>query len=163
MPRTENNDRFARSINRRSYLQQSAYGLGAIALSQLLGTTAHAAPANKEVTESSAGGAVLPLHFSARAKRVIHLCMAGGPSHLESFDNKPILKDHDGQAFPESLTAGQQLAQLQHAVLKARGPFTTFQKYGQSGTGNFQPVSAYQHDRGRSLHCAVDGDRTDQS
>ncbi|HVV01876.1 MAG TPA: DUF1501 domain-containing protein [Verrucomicrobiae bacterium] len=74
-----------------------------------------------------------PPNFPIRAKRVIHLCMAGGPSHLESFDNKPELKKLDGQPFPESFTKGQQLAQLQGAALKARGPFTTFKKYGKSG------------------------------
>jgi hypothetical protein len=59
--------------------------------------------------------------------------MAGGPSHLECLDWKPELKKLDGQPFPESFTKGQQLAQLQNAVLKARGPFTNFQKHGKSG------------------------------
>src|SRR5256885_10858614 len=68
-----------------------------------------------------------------RAKRIIHLCMAGGPSHLESFDWKPELKKINGQPFPESFTKGQQLAQLQNTELKARGPFTEFKKYGNSG------------------------------
>ena len=59
--------------------------------------------------------------------------MAGGPSHLETFDWKPELKKLDGQPFPESFTKGQQLAQLQNAVLKARGPFPSFQRHGQGG------------------------------
>jgi hypothetical protein len=59
--------------------------------------------------------------------------MAGGPSHLESFDPKPELNRLDGKAFPESFTKGQQLAQLQGLELKARGSFTNFKKYGQSG------------------------------
>ena len=59
--------------------------------------------------------------------------MAGGPSHLESFDDKPTLRDWDGQPFPASLTAGQQLAQLQNAELKVRGPFTRFVKCGTAG------------------------------
>ena len=59
--------------------------------------------------------------------------MAGGPSHLESFDYKPKLKELDGQPFPESFTKGQQLAQLQNTVLKARGPSKEFNRHGKSG------------------------------
>jgi hypothetical protein len=59
--------------------------------------------------------------------------MAGGPSHLESFDFKPELKRLHGQPFPESFTRGQQLAQLQNTELKARGAFCAFRKWGQSG------------------------------
>ncbi|MCW1923922.1 DUF1501 domain-containing protein [Luteolibacter arcticus] len=63
----------------------------------------------------------------------MHLCMAGGPSHLESFDPKPQLDALNGKEFPASFTAGQQLAQLQGAKLIARGSFTKFKRYGQSG------------------------------
>lgn len=108
--------------SRRTFLKRSFAGLGGLALSQF------------------ADGASLPmiyqqggLHFPAKAKRVIHLCMAGGPSHLESFDPKPELNRLNGKAFPESFTKGQQLAQLQGLELKARGSFTNFKKYGQSG------------------------------
>jgi len=59
--------------------------------------------------------------------------MAGGPSQFETFDYKPELERLHGQAFPESFTKGQQLAQLQGAELKARGTFAKFQKHGQSG------------------------------
>lgn len=71
--------------------------------------------------------------FAPKAKRVVHLCMAGGPSHLESLDPKPELDRIDGQPFPESFTAGQQLAQLQGAQLKARKSFVKFKKWGDSG------------------------------
>nr|WP_264488028.1 DUF1501 domain-containing protein [Luteolibacter arcticus] len=64
---------------------------------------------------------------------MVHLCMAGGPSHLESFDPKPQLDALNGKEFPASFTAGQQLAQLQGAKLIARGSFTKFKRYGQSG------------------------------
>jgi hypothetical protein len=128
---------FERSINRRTFLTRSAYGLGGLALASLLnpalvrgaeGAAAAASPATGHWK-----GIVNPPHFPIRAKRIIHLCMAGGPSHLESFDFKPELKKIDGQPFPESFTKGQQLAQLQNTTLKARGPFTGFKKYGQSG------------------------------
>ncbi len=111
------------SIKRRAFLTQSAYGLGGLALATLM-ERARGAPGH---------GVITTPHFPIKAKRVIHLCMAGGPSHLESFDWKPELKRLDGQAFPESFTKGQQLAQLQNAVLKARGPFVDFHKHGQTG------------------------------
>ncbi len=57
-----------------------------------------------------------------------------GPSHLETFDYKPELGKRDGQAMPESMTKGQQLAQLQGQPLKCFGPQTKFKKFGQSGT-----------------------------
>ena len=74
-----------------------------------------------------------PLHIPARAKRVIHLCMAGGPSQFETFDPKPELDRLDGQPFPESFTKGQQLAQLQGTELRARGSIAKFNRHGQSG------------------------------
>ncbi|MCW3100671.1 MAG: hypothetical protein JWL77_6289 [Chthonomonadaceae bacterium] len=121
-------DKFAQSVSRRAFLKQSAYGLGGLALGTLLDSAAQAAP-----RAGGSPGAVQPLNFPPRAKRIIHLCMAGGPSQVESFDNKPVLRKQDGQPFPASLTQGQQLAQLQGATLKARGAFTEFQKWGKSG------------------------------
>ncbi len=121
---------FALSINRRTFLSRSAYGLGGLALASLMG------PRLVSAAEKMAGashGIISPLHFPPRVKRVIHLCMAGGPSHLETFDYKPKLKALDGKPFPESFTRGQQLAQLQNTELKARGPFVDFKKHGKSG------------------------------
>ena len=120
----------ALSINRRSFLTKSAYGLGSAAFAMLAAKSGfadlHAAPFSKGVLKAP--------HLPVKAKRVIFLCMAGGPPHLELFDNKPILKKLDGQAFPESFTKGQQIAQLQGAVLKARGGSFEFKKWGKSGT-----------------------------
>ncbi|MFT7669857.1 MAG: hypothetical protein ACI8X5_002564 [Planctomycetota bacterium] len=78
-------------------------------------------------------GVVNPLHHMAKAKRVIYLYMAGGPSQLESFDYKPELAKLDGQPMPESLTRGQPIAQLQGAELICRGPQFEFKQHGQSG------------------------------
>jgi len=122
---------FQRSINRRTFLGRAAYGLGGIALASLLDTTLVGSLAAAE-PEPRWRGVVNPPHFPVRARRVIHLCMAGGASHLESFDYKPKLKELDGKPFPESFTKGQQLAQLQGAELKARGAFCEFQKFGES-------------------------------
>jgi hypothetical protein len=121
---------FQQSINRRSFLARSAYGLGGMALTSLFSPKLFA---GDEPLQGGLRGTVSPLHFPQKAKRVIHLCMAGGPSHLETFDWKPKLKELDGKPFPDSLTKGQQLAQLQNTPLKARGPFVDFAKHGQSG------------------------------
>ncbi|MCG8586541.1 MAG: DUF1501 domain-containing protein [Pirellulales bacterium] len=76
---------------------------------------------------------VKPLHHKAKAKRVIYLCQAGGPSHLETFDYKPKLAEMHGKPMPESYTKGQPIAQLQGKALKCFGPQRTFKKYGKSG------------------------------
>jgi hypothetical protein len=120
----------ALSVNRRAFLQQSAYGLGGMAFAMLANRLGAAGGASRPPGWS---GALRESHFPVRAKRVIFLCMAGGPSQFETFDWKPKLKELHGQPFPESFTAGQQLAQLQGTELKARGPFTEFKPHGQSG------------------------------
>jgi len=76
---------------------------------------------------------VNPLHFPAKAKRVIHLYMAGGPSHLELFDYKPELARLDGEPTPESFTKGQPIAQLQDQKLKCFRPQFKFSRHGKSG------------------------------
>src|SRR5882757_389451 len=118
---------FQLGINRRTFLGRAAYGLGGIALASLLNPKLIG---NAMAAEEHWRGIVHPPHFPVKAKRIIHLCMAGGPSHLETFDYKPKLKELDGQPFPESFTKGQQLAQLQNTELKALGPFCEFKKWG---------------------------------
>ena len=127
-----NPQQFELNVNRRTFLARSAYGLGGIAMACLLNPKLIGS-AQAATSEGHWKGIVNPPHFPVRAKRIIHLCMAGGPSHLESFDFKPELKRINGQPFPESFTKGQQLAQLQNTELKARGPFVEFKKHGQSG------------------------------
>ncbi len=77
-------------------------------------------------------GVVNPLHHPAKAKRVIFLYQAGGPSHLETFDYKPKLLSMDGQGMPESFTKGQQIAQLQGKELKCFAPQYGFKTFGKS-------------------------------
>lgn len=121
-------------LQRRAFLKNSAYGLGGMALANLLQQNVHASDlTSHEKSEPKYQGIITEPHFPIKAKRIIHLCMAGGPSHLETFDWKPQLKELDGKEFPASMTQGQQLAQLQNAALKAKGPITGFKQYGQSG------------------------------
>jgi hypothetical protein len=119
-------------IARRSFLGRASLGLGSMALAGLLQPRlwGAAAPASGE----RYAGVVNPRHFAPQAKRVIFLCMAGGPSHLELFDEKPKLAQIHGQPVPESFTKGQPIAQLQHQKeLRCFGPQTTFKTYGESG------------------------------
>ncbi|MDG2322600.1 MAG: DUF1501 domain-containing protein [Akkermansiaceae bacterium] len=117
---------------RRTFLGQTGLSLGSAALASLLSDQATAAPLNS-----------LP-HFAAKAKRVIFLCMSGGPSHLETFDYKPQLDKLNGKAMPTSFTEGQPIAQLQGQKLKVQGHLTKFNKYGQSGQviSDFLPNTA---------------------
>jgi hypothetical protein len=82
---------------------------------------------------SAASGVVRPLHFPPKAKRVIHLYQAGGPSHLELFDAKPELARRNGEPMPESFTKGQPIAQLQGQPLKCFAPQHPFAPCGRSG------------------------------
>ena len=79
-------------------------------------------------------GAINPLPFAPKAKRVIYLYQAGGPSHLETFDYKPKLAEMHGKAMPESFTKGQQIAQLQGKQLMCFAPQFGFKRFGKSGT-----------------------------
>jgi len=115
---------------RRTFLSKSFAGIGTFALASLMqGRSTEASGADKHPWPALQG---FPNH-PPRAKRIVHLCMAGGPSHLESLDPKPELDRIDGQPFPESFTKGQQLAQLQGTTLKARKSFVKFKKWGESG------------------------------
>ena len=86
---------------RRQFLRTSTLGLGGLALGSLL-SEGRAATGNPL--------AARPGHFPAKAKSVIFLFMAGGPSQLELFDPKPKLQRLDGQVVPESFTRGQRFA-----------------------------------------------------
>ncbi len=115
--------------NRRTFLGRAASGLGAAALASMINPL----KAFGSVKEPKWRGVVNPLHFAPKAKRVIFLTMAGGPSHLETFDYKPKLAELHGQPMPESFTKGQQIAQLQGQQLKCFAPQFPFARVGKSG------------------------------
>ena len=131
------NASFHRLQQRRTFLGQMTRGVGALALASLVdprlfsAKAALASPANSN--PSRRGGVVNPLHFPARAKRVIWLTMAGGMSHLETFDFKPKLAEMSGQPMPESFTRGQPIAQLQGSQLRCFAPQYNFNRFGKSG------------------------------
>ena len=109
------------ALTRRAFLGKTAQGVGGVALASLLGPAASGAP-----------GVLSRLPLPQKAKRVIWLSMAGGPSHLETFDPKPKLAEMHGQPMPESFTKGQQLAQLQGQKLTCFGPQHKFAKFGRN-------------------------------
>jgi len=116
-------------ITRRALLGRTAQGLGSVALASILHQQARAAAdANKW------RGIVSAPHVPPKAKRVIWLYMAGGMSHLETFDPKPKLAKMNGMEMPVSITKGQQIAQLQgSAKLNCFAPQHPFNKHGKSG------------------------------
>jgi hypothetical protein len=107
---------------RRHFLGTSALGMGALALRHL---TPEAAAAEKAART----------HFPAKAKRVIYLFQAGGPSQFETLDPKPLLREKHGQDLPDSVRKGQRLTGMSgnQSRLPLAGSFTEFKKYGGSG------------------------------
>ena len=106
--------------NRRWFLNQCGVGLGGLALADLMNAASLDPLAPKKP------------HFAPKAKRVIYLFMAGGPSHLELFDYKPQLAKFDGTLPPAELLKGYRAAFI-NPNSKLLGPKFKFAKYGQSG------------------------------
>jgi len=117
-----------RDLTRRQFFDDCGVGLGKLGLASALaggfGNLARAAGTNPLAPRDT--------HFTPKAKRVIYLFMAGAPSQLELFENKPKLRELDGKPIPPSVIAGQRYAFIQPdaAVLAPRFPFA---RHGQSG------------------------------
>jgi hypothetical protein len=115
-------------LARRAFLGRG--GVGATALASLGTSLAGAERAGAAALRGVYDAPPLP----PRARRVIWLSMAGGPSQFETFEHKPKLAELHGQPMPESLTKGQQLAQLQGQKLTCFGPQHPFEPMGPNGT-----------------------------
>src|SRR5262245_46180011 len=118
-----------KQIRRRWFIEQCGIGLGAMAFGHLLKNPAFATPMQD--------GAMDPLapkkpHYTAKAKSVIYLFMAGAPSHLELFDFKPQLAKFDGTLPPADLLKGYRAAFI-NPNSKLLGPRFKFAKHGKSG------------------------------
>ena len=112
-------------MSRRWFFKECGVGLGTIALHSLFkGNTLAAAPANPLAPRKP--------HFTPKAKNVIYLFMAGAPSHLELFDNKPQLAKFDGTLPPAELLKDYRAAFI-NPNSTLLGPKFKFSKYGQSG------------------------------
>ena len=112
------------AIARRHFLSRCSVGLGSMALGNLLHGAAAPAAANPFAARAA--------QHAPKAKNVIFLFMAGGPSQLEMFDHKPKLNELSGQTPPPSLMAGKRFAFLK-GTEKLLGSTRTFGQYGQSG------------------------------
>src|SRR3982751_3057916 len=112
------------SLARRWFLKECGVGLGSIALSQLAGTGVAQAAADPLALKRP--------RIRAGAKNVIFLFMAGAPSHLELFDNKPQLAKFDGTLPPPELLKGYRAAFIDPNS-KLLGPKFKFAKHGQCG------------------------------
>ena len=121
-----------RSLSRRIFLRRSAAGMGGLALASLLDPSLILAAEPSSGAERWTGVLKAP-QVTPRARRVIWLYMAGGMSHLETFDPKPALARMHGQPMPESFTRGKQIAQLQGQKLNCFAPQHPFQRCGRSG------------------------------
>lgn len=112
-------------ITRRQVLQSSAWGFGGLALGQLMASQS-----------SAADGVLTKLHHTPKAKRVIFLFQAGGPSQLDLFDNKPLLVEKHGEQLPASVRGEQRLTGMsgnQSSIPLVGSPFK-FEQHGKSGT-----------------------------
>jgi uncharacterized protein (DUF1501 family) len=105
-------------LTRRAFLGQSAGALGAFALSRLLG----------------GDESVLP-HFAPKAKRVVYLFQSGGPSHIDLFDYKPVMRELHGQELPESVRGGQRVTGMTagQKSFPVLAPPYEFKQHGESG------------------------------
>jgi hypothetical protein len=111
-------------ITRRHFFRQTGFGIGSLALASLVDERLLAAAVDPS----------LPLgpHFAPKAKQVIYLFMAGAPSQLDLFDEKPKLRQYDGQPIPEEIVKGERFAFIKGTPRLLGSPFT-FGKHGQSG------------------------------
>jgi hypothetical protein len=116
------------STTRRHFLGGCSIGLGSLALAQLLGRSAQAAPPKGNPLEPKKP------HFPAKAKSVIFLFMAGGPSQLDLFEHKPQLTKLNDQPIPESYIAGKRFAFMDSSHrTKLLGTKYKFQQHGKCG------------------------------
>ena len=124
------NATFLQQQTRRHFFQQCGIGVGSIALADLMA-------ASMQGSETETAGNPLapkPTHFPARAKRVIFMFMAGGPSQLDLFDHKPMLNQLNGQPIPQSYLEGKRFAFMDSSHrINLLGSRRSFQQYGQSG------------------------------
>lgn len=114
-----------RIIDRRTMLQSSGVGLGMLGLAGLVSNPGSVAFAQGTDSGKQPLAPKLP-HFAAKAKRVVHFFLNGGPSHVDTFDPKPMLAKFAGQPIPSPLPTERKTGGLLPSAFQ-------FKKYGQSG------------------------------
>jgi Protein of unknown function (DUF1501) len=132
-------DRILLEETRRHFFSRCAVGLGQIALASLLENgRLDAAASNNPMAEK-------PTMFPARAKSVIFLHMAGGPSQLEMFDHKPKLKDLDGKIAPDELIKGKRFAFMDTFTKNPPRLLANHREFRQYGNSGFWVSSLLPH------------------
>ncbi len=113
-------------LTRRQFFGRLGMGLGTAALATLLGENGWA---------QSGDGQVRAPHFAPKAKRIIYLFQAGGPSQLDLFDYKPQLQKFRGQDLPDSIRQGQRLTGMtaHQATFPTAPSLYKFAQHGKSG------------------------------
>jgi hypothetical protein len=127
---------YQKLYSRRDFLIKSGLGLGTAALSQLLNPSAFAGGSPLYTPTPKLGGLPGLPHFAPKAKRVICLFQSGGPSHLDLFDDKPLLRQRFNEDLPDSIRRGQRItgmvaSQARFAVQPSK---FDFKPGGKSGT-----------------------------
>jgi hypothetical protein len=123
----------AAGLSRRAVLNRFGMGLGGIAVANLINPAGLAAVAGGAQDRGVLDGR---FHVPAKAKRVIYLFMAGGPSQMETFDYKPILNQRNGEQLPDSVRQGQRLTGMSgnQSSLPLAGSQFGFGRHGAAGT-----------------------------
>jgi hypothetical protein len=145
--------RYEPSLSRRDFLFRSGLGLGGVALESLLRRDAAASLAS-----ASSPLVARPGHFLPRAKNVIFLFMEGGPSHMDTFDPKPLLNKLAGQPLPESF--GSVITAMGESRSPLLGSKRTWKQHGQSGlwVSDWLPhIARHADDLAVIRSCRADG------
>ena len=116
---------------RRELIFNSAKCLGGAALGSLMAPEAISA-----LKTNPYGGLPGVPHFAPKAKRIIMLFNSGGPSHIDTFDYKPVMNDFHGEELPESVRNGQRLTTMTSGqkAFPCVAPMFKFKRMGANGT-----------------------------
>jgi hypothetical protein len=149
-------EKTVRASSRGEFLEKAGLGFGMLGASYLLARDAGAATLSQEPSNPLAAK---PPNFPAKAKHVIFLFMHGGPSHVDTFDPKPLLVKLNGKTAPPSFgKVDLQFTKMEKAPLLASS--RTFAKYGQSGieiSDLFQHTAQFADDMAVIRSCDHDG------
>ncbi len=122
-------------LTRRHFFRRGGLGIGSAALGALLAREGSAAEASGMHEGLGPGAALAEYHHRPRARRMISLFMSGGPSQMDLWDDKPVLRERNGQELPESVRQGQRLTGMSgnQSRLPLAGSIFKFARYGASG------------------------------
>ena len=141
-------------VNRRHFFGRMATGIGTAALGSLLNPNLFAAMVGEQ---KRYGGLPGVPHFPPKAKRVIYLFMAGGPSQIDLFDHKPALEKLHNTELPESIRMGQRITGMTSGQknFPCVKPIFKFAQHGKAGTWSESPVRIVRPTTSENWTCAI--------